>query len=98
MNSRRNTTLARLVCDERTARRVAYLASESFDSSATAVAAFVGTDRRWTIEIHFAQPPDEATVRDLIAQAAGGEAAGRLVFATVEARDWVAASLADLKP
>ena len=60
MNSRGNTTLARLVCDERTARQVADLLSDNFDSAATAVAAFEGTDRRWNVELHFGTPPDEA--------------------------------------
>src|SRR4051812_5643413 len=97
MNSRGNTSLARLICDERTARCIVDLASESFDSSATAVAAFEGTDGRWNVEIHFVHPPDEAAVRNLVARVAEADAAG-LVFETVDAKDWVAASLADLKP
>ena len=98
MNSSGNTTLARLVCDERTARRVADSLAESFESSATAIAAFEGIDRRWNVEIHFEHPPDEVTVRNLVAQTAGPDDAARLVFEAVEAKDWVAASLADLKP
>jgi ribosomal protein L11 methyltransferase len=96
MNSHGNTTLARLVCDERTARQVADLLSDNFDSAATAVAAFEGTDRRWNVELHFGTPPDEAAVRALVGQA-GGRAAD-LSFETIEQKDWVAASLADLKP
>ena len=96
MNSRGNTTLARLVCDERTARRLADRLAESFDSVATAVAVFEGTGGRWNVEVHFEHPPDEAAVRALVAQAAGGEA--DLTFETIEPKDWVAASLADLKP
>ena len=98
MNSSGNITLARLVCEERTARRVVDSLSESFDSSATAITAFEGVDRRWNVEIHFEHPPDEVTVRNLVAQTAGSDDAARLVFETVEAKDWVAASLADLKP
>lgn len=94
MNSRRNTALARLVCDERTARRVADLLSDTFDSAATA--AFEGTDGQWNMEVHFEAPPDETTVRALVAQADGDAAS--LTFETVEPKDWVAASLADLKP
>jgi ribosomal protein L11 methyltransferase len=97
MNNRGNTTLARLVCDERTARRVADSLAESLDSSATAIAAFVG-DRCWNVEIHFEHPPDQVTIRNLVAHAAGADDAARLVFERVEAKDWVAASLADLKP
>lgn len=92
MNSRENTTLARLVCDERTARRVADVFSESFESVATAVAAFEGTDGNWNVEVHFEHPPDEAAVRSLVGPAA------RLTFETIEPKDWVAASLADLRP
>ena len=42
MNSRENSTVARLVCDERTAKRIADSVSESFDSAATA--AFVSIE------------------------------------------------------
>ena len=96
MNSRENTSLAHLVCDERTAKRVADSFSESFDTVATA--AFEGTDGRWNVEIHFEHPPDEAAVRRLVGESAGAEAAVRLTFERVEPKDWVAASLADLKP
>ena len=61
MNSRENSTVARLVCDERTAKRIADSVSESFDSAATA--AFEGTDGNWSVELHFEHPPDEAEVR-----------------------------------
>lgn len=90
------TSLARLVCDENTARRIADLMSESFEPGETAVAAFEGTDLRWAVEVHFEDPPDEAAIQALVTQA-GGDAAG-LIFETVEAKDWVAASLAGLKP
>src|SRR4029077_4186851 len=96
MNSRGNTTVARLVCDERTARRVVDSLSDHFDSPATAVAAFEGPDRRWNVELHFETPPDEAAVRALVGQA-GGRGAD-LGFETITPKDWVAASLADLKP
>jgi ribosomal protein L11 methyltransferase len=96
MNSRENSTVARLVCDERTAKRIADSVSESFDSSATA--AFESIDGNWSVELHFEHPPDEAEVRLVVGQCAGTEAANRLTFETIAARDWVAASLADLKP
>src|SRR5881227_1426201 len=90
------TTLARLACDELNAKRIADAISESLDSSATAVAAYEGTDGRWNVELHFGAPPDEAAVRAWVVRV-GGDAAG-LRFETIEPRDWVAASLADLKP
>jgi ribosomal protein L11 methyltransferase len=96
MNSRGNTTVARLVCDEGTARRVVDSLSDHFDSAATAVAAFEGPNRRWTVELHFEAPPDEAVVRALVAQVGGSGA--DLGFETITPKDWVAASFADLKP
>src|SRR5947209_260917 len=90
------TTLARLACDERTAKRIADVISERLESAATAVAAFEDAEGGWNVELHFDAPPDEAAVRALVVQA-GGAAAG-LRFETIEPRDWVAASLADLKP
>ena len=95
MNSAGNTTVARLVCDEATARRLADSLSEHLDLAETAVAAFEGIDGRWNVEIHFEQAPDEAAIRRLIGDA-GGPA--DVMFETIAARDWVAASLADLKP
>src|SRR4051794_16597226 len=96
MNSHGNTTVARLVCDERTARQVADLLFDNFESSPTPIAVFEGPDGRWNVELHFEAPPDEAAVRVSVRQA-GGSAAD-LSFETIEQKDWVAASLADLKP
>ena len=48
--------------------------------------------------MHFADPPDQALVRELVAIAAGAEAADGIVFDIVEAKDWVKASLEDLVP
>src|SRR5947209_4285847 len=96
MNSHANTTVARLVCDERTARQVADLLFDNFDSSTAAIAAFEGTDGHWNVELHFETPPDEAAVRALVGEA--GARGADLGFETIEQNDWVAASLADLKP
>ncbi len=71
MNKSGNTTLARLVCDERTAKRVADALSEGFEDGGTAVAAFEGTGGRWTVEVHFETPPDEAAVRAVVERSAG---------------------------
>jgi ribosomal protein L11 methyltransferase len=96
MNNPPDTSLVRLVCDETTAKRLSDLLSESFADTAAAVAAFEGTDGQWNVEVHFEEPPDEAAVRALVRDAAGGDL--ELVFETVAAKDWVAASLAGLKP
>jgi len=90
------TTLARLVCDEATAKRLADSLSERFHEAATA--AFEGMDGRWNLEIHFEHPPDEGAVRLTLSQLAGADSAARLAFEQIAARDWVAASLAELKP
>jgi ribosomal protein L11 methyltransferase len=90
------TTLARLACDEATAKRLAERLSEQFEEAAAA--AFEGTDGLWNLELHFEAPPDEALVRLTVGQLAGAESAARLTFETVAAKDWVAASLAGLKP
>jgi ribosomal protein L11 methyltransferase len=94
MHNTGNTTVARLVCDEKTAKRLADVLSEGLDAAETAVAAFEGPGGRWNVEIHFEAPPDEAAVRQLVGQVT----AEVPTFETVEAKDWVAASLADLKP
>ena len=90
------TTLARLTCDEATARRLADSLSERFDEAATA--AFEGTDGRWNLEIHFESPPDQDQVRLTLSQIAGADSAARLTFEQIATKDWVAASLAELKP
>jgi ribosomal protein L11 methyltransferase len=84
--------------DEPTARRVVDLLNESLDDSQAAVAAFERADGRWDVSLHFAEPPDEASIRELVALAAGDEVARGITFDTVEAKDWVAASLEDLVP
>jgi ribosomal protein L11 methyltransferase len=92
------TVVARLGCDGGTARRLADALAEAFDSSEAAVAAFERPDGGWGFEAHFTHAPDEGALRDLIGAVAGEPAARALVLETVAARDWVAASLAGLKP
>jgi ribosomal protein L11 methyltransferase len=92
------TTVARLLCDEKTARRLAAFLGESLDAEDSACAAFEGDDGQWQVAIHFRQPPDEASLRELVQLSAGPPAADALTFETVAAADWVAQSLAGLKP
>jgi ribosomal protein L11 methyltransferase len=84
--------------DERTARRVVDLLDESLDDDQAAVTAFERADGRWDIVMHFAETPDHASIRELVSLAAGDEVAQHITFDTVEAKDWVAASLEDLVP
>src|SRR6201999_4004645 len=62
------------------------------------VAAFERPDGEWDVTLHFAEAPDQALLRELIATSAGNEIAATLAFDTVEAKDWVKASLEDLVP
>jgi ribosomal protein L11 methyltransferase len=83
---------------EQTARRVVDLLNEIFFEGQAAIAAFERSDGRWDIVMHFADPPDQAQVRELVGLAAGGEVAQAITFDTVEARDWVRATLEELVP
>ncbi len=84
--------------DERTARRVVDLLNESVDDDQAAVAAFERPDGGWDISLDFAETPDQASIRELVNLAAGDNIAQGITFDTVEAKDWVAASLEDLVP
>ncbi len=84
--------------NEQTARRVVDLLTESFFEGQAAIAAFEGPGGRWSITVHFAQAPDQTSIRELVGIAAGGEAAQDMRFDTVAARDWVRATLGELVP
>jgi ribosomal protein L11 methyltransferase len=84
--------------DEQAARRVIDLLTEVFFEGQAAIAAFERPDGRWDVTVHFADPPDQALVRELVTSAAGTEIARTIGFDTVEAKDWVKASLEDLVP
>jgi ribosomal protein L11 methyltransferase len=92
------STVARLACDEPTARRLAAYLGESLDAGDTACAAFQSDEGSWQVAIHFRSAPDEAGLRGLIKLAAGEAAADALRIEPVAAADWVAQSLAGLKP
>src|SRR5258708_4265562 len=83
---------------EQAARRVFDLLTESFFDGQAAIAAFEGPGGRWDITVHFAQAPDETSIRELVAIAAGGEVAQDISFDIVEAKDWVKATLEELVP
>jgi ribosomal protein L11 methyltransferase len=92
------TSVARLLCDEKTARRLATFLGESLDAEDTACAAFEDETGQWQVAIHFRDGPDGAALRALVALAAGDEIAQRLTTEQVATKDWVAESLAGLKP
>src|SRR5215470_9963441 len=86
--------LARLWADEASANHIMAALAELLDTEHIAVALVAGEDGGWSVELHFAQAPDAAWLRDLVAQA-GGEAAS-LSISPLAPRDWVKASLAGL--
>jgi ribosomal protein L11 methyltransferase len=96
--------MMRLVSDERRARAVADLIFESFEPAEAASTAFETDDswpgggRAWLMEAYFGSEPDEEGIRALIAAAADEMTARSATFGMTEKRDWVANSLAGLKP
>ena len=84
--------------DEQSAKRVVDLLTESFFEGQAAIAAFEGPGGRWDITVHFADAPDQTSIRELVAIAAGDDVAQDISFDTVEARDWVKATLEQLIP
>ncbi len=84
--------------NEQTAKRVVDLLTESFFDGQAAIAAFEGPGGRWDITMHFADAPDHGAIRELVVLAAGEDIAKAVRFDTVEAKDWVKATLAELVP
>jgi ribosomal protein L11 methyltransferase len=93
-----DTTLATLLTDEQSARRIAELFAEGFFAGNVAVSfADIGGDA-WRLSLHFRGAPDENAVRSLVAQAAGTHTGRALRFERIAAKDWVRESLQGLKP
>jgi len=84
--------------DEQAAKRVVDILTEIFFEGQAAIAAFERPDGRWGVTAHFAEAPDQVLVRALVGSAAGETIAEGVAFDTVEAKDWVRASLEDLVP
>jgi ribosomal protein L11 methyltransferase len=83
---------------ETTAKHIVDLLTESFFEGQAAIAAFERPDGLWDITVNFADPPDQASIREMVGLAAGDDVARNITFDTVEAKDWVKASLEDLVP
>ena len=93
-----STTVARLACDEPTARRLLAALGESLDTDNAACSAFEGDGGPWQVAIHFRASPDEMAVRALVALATDETTAAGLSFEQVPEADWVLQSLAGLAP
>lgn len=89
-------TSARVPVEAARARHLAERFPEEVEG-VTAAAAF-DDGAQWWIELHFGIPPDETMARNAIARLVGEGAAAAARFETIAAQDWVAASLAGLKP
>ncbi len=86
------------MADERSANRVVDVLAESFDNNEAAIAAFERPDGRWDVTLYFSDRPDEAAVRALVELASDAATAQAVAIDSVEARDWVKASLEGLAP
>ena len=92
----------RVTIDEARARAVADLMVESFEPAEAASTAFEteapwpGGGKAWAVEVYFGFEPDEEGLRELVAAAAGEDAAALVEFGLTEKQDWVANSLAGL--
>jgi ribosomal protein L11 methyltransferase len=78
--------------------RVADLIAESFAEDEIAVSVVETGPGVWRVTVYFEVPPDEKVLRALVAAAAGNEQMHALRFERVAAKNWVAESLAGLKP
>ena len=90
--------VARLVSDDRAVRTIADALAEVLDPETVAISAFEEPDGRWSLGLHFRDPPDRVAVRACVAAAAGAAAADALHFETLAPTDWVRRSLAGLTP
>ena len=87
-----------LETSEQAAKTFAALFAEAWEDADAAVSLVDNGHGRWTVTIHFRDPPDRRALRTLAAAAVGDAAAKALTFAQVAAKDWVRESLAGLPP
>jgi ribosomal protein L11 methyltransferase len=83
---------------EQPARQVADLIAESFADDPIAVSVVETGPGVWRVTVNFEVALNEKKLRALVATAAGDERASALRFERVPAKNWVAESLAGLKP
>ena len=95
---RSDTTLATLITDEQSARRVADAFADGPLADDVAVSLVDTGGEGWRLSLHFRGATDEQAIRTLATQAAGAAAGGALCFAQIAAKDWVRESLRGLKP
>lgn len=91
------TLIARLSVNRASAQRIADALAEGLDPESSAVSLYESADG-WTVEAAFHDAAARTLITDIVAHAAGVDAANAVAFSTVAARDWVAASLDGLAP
>lgn len=96
-DNRDETSLARIVADKATASRIADLLGETLDPELCAISIFE-TPEGWATEAIFHDDETRQMIADVITRELGPDALGKIDIATVEKRDWVAASLEGLAP
>ena len=84
--------------NEAAAKRVVDVLTEVFFEGDAAVAAFERPDGRWDVTRAFCRCAGPGAAARTRCNAAGDDIAATLAFDTVEAKDWVKASLEDLVP
>jgi ribosomal protein L11 methyltransferase len=90
------TSVATLITDEQSARRMMDLIAESFEEAVVAVSeAGRGI---WRVTAYFHGAADKSVLRALAVAAVGRTVGRNLRFARVTPKDWVGESLAGLKP
>src|SRR5262245_21100905 len=92
------STVAWLMTDAATAQTISDALAGQFDAEQLATSAFEEADGRWSLALHFREPPDEAAVRAIIAAAAGAATTQALTFETLAPTDWVRKSHDGLTP
>jgi ribosomal protein L11 methyltransferase len=92
------TVRAELRISAQTATLLSDALAERFAAGDAVVASFEDPNGDWTVEVHFAQAPDEAGLRAFVSDVAGEQAARALTLSRISERDWIAASLAGLHP
>ena len=91
------TSLARIVTDKATAGRIADLLGETLDPELCPVSIFEAPDG-WATEAIFHDDDTRQLITDAVMRELGPAAQDRIEIATIEKRDWVAASLDGLVP
>ncbi len=92
------TYVARFETGERDGRQIADRLTEMLDPASAVCASVEVANGVWQVEVHFAAPLNAAAIRAAFASAAEGSAANALRIEPIQARDWVAQSLAGLAP